>query len=86
MLITQLKDKEMINSLVAGKKVFIINCHGCKEVHFPEKEAVELHVPRAVSTDSAAVPKTACARLIIPWNVDGNVSTDGWKLSDVWTY
>ena len=42
MLITQLKDKEMINSLVAGKKVFIINCHGCKEVHFPEKEAVEL--------------------------------------------
>ena len=42
MLITQLKDKETINSLVAGKKVFIINCHGCKEVHFPEKEAVEL--------------------------------------------
>ena len=42
MLITQLKDKEMINSLVAGKKVFIINCHGCKEVHFPEKEAVKL--------------------------------------------
>ena len=41
MLITQLKDKEMINSLVAGKKA-IINCHGCKEVHFPEKEAVEL--------------------------------------------
>ena len=42
MLITQLKDKETITSLVAGKKVFIINCHGCKEVHFPEKEAVEL--------------------------------------------
>lgn len=42
MLITQLKSKEVIASLVEGKKVFIINCHGCKEVHFPEKEAEEL--------------------------------------------
>ena len=42
MLITQLKAKETITSLTAGKKIFIINCHGCKEVHFPEKEAVEL--------------------------------------------
>ena len=42
MLITQLKAKETITSLAAGKKVFIINCHGCKEVRFPEKEAVEL--------------------------------------------
>ena len=42
MLITQLKDKETIVSLTEGKKVFIINCHGCKEVHFPEKEAKEL--------------------------------------------
>ena len=33
MLITQLKAKEAITSLTAGKKVFIINCHGCKEVH-----------------------------------------------------
>ena len=30
MLITQLKAKEAITSLTAGKKVFIINCHGCK--------------------------------------------------------
>ena len=37
MLITQLKAKEAITSLTAGKKVFIINCHGCKEVRFPEK-------------------------------------------------
>ena len=37
MLITQLKAKETITSLTAGKKVFIINCHGCKEVEdFPE--------------------------------------------------
>ena len=42
MLITQLKEKETIQSLAGGKKVFIINCHGCKEVHFPEKEATEL--------------------------------------------
>ena len=42
MLITQLKAKETIVSLVDGKKVFIINCQGCKEVHFPENEAVEL--------------------------------------------
>ena len=41
MLITELKAKETIKSLVSGK-VFIINCHGCKEVHFPEAEAKEL--------------------------------------------
>ena len=41
MLITQLKDKEAIRQL-AGGKVFIINCHGCREVSFPVKEACEL--------------------------------------------
>ena len=39
MLITELKSKETILSLADGKKVFVINCHGCKETHFPEKEA-----------------------------------------------
>ena len=38
MLITELKSKETILSLAAGK-VFILNCHGCREIHFPEKEA-----------------------------------------------
>jgi len=38
MLITELKNKEVIQSLASGK-VFIINCHGCKEIHFPEAEA-----------------------------------------------
>ena len=38
MLITELKSKEAISALVNGK-VFIVNCHGCKEVHFPEAEA-----------------------------------------------
>ena len=41
MLITELKAKETILSL-AGEKTFIINCHGCKEIHFPEHEADEL--------------------------------------------
>ena len=41
MLITKLKAKEAIEALVTGK-VFIVNCHGCKEVSFPEKEAEAL--------------------------------------------
>ena len=38
MLITELKSKEAITALLSGK-IFIINCHGCKEVYFPEHEA-----------------------------------------------
>ena len=49
MLITELKSKEAIASLVEGKKVFIINCHGCKEVYFPEKEADEFQKEMAAS-------------------------------------
>ena len=41
MLITELKAKETILSLESGK-VFIINCHGCKEIRFPEAEAEAL--------------------------------------------
>ena len=41
MLITELKSKDTILSLIKGK-AFIINCHGCKEIYFPEKEADEL--------------------------------------------
>ena len=41
MLITELKAKETIQALATGK-VFIINCHGCKEIRFPEHEADEL--------------------------------------------
>ena len=41
MLITELKAKDAILSLIKGK-VFLLNCHGCKEIHFPEKEAEEL--------------------------------------------
>lgn len=42
MLITELKSRETLLSLVDGKKVFIINCLGCKEVRFPEEEATKL--------------------------------------------
>ena len=41
MLITELKSKETILSLITGK-VFILNCHGCKEIRFPEAEAEAL--------------------------------------------
>ena len=38
MLITELKNKEFIQSQLKGK-VFVLVCHGCKEIHFPEHEA-----------------------------------------------
>ena len=41
MLITELKNKDVIKSLITGK-VFVLNCHGCREIHFPEHEADEL--------------------------------------------
>ena len=41
MLITELKNKDIIKSGLKGK-VFILVCHGCKEIKFPEAEADEL--------------------------------------------
>lgn len=41
MFITKLKSKEDIQSLLP-EKVFILQCHGCGEVFFPEREADEL--------------------------------------------
>ena len=41
MLITELKNKDVIKSLLNGK-VFVLNCHGCREIHFPEQEADQL--------------------------------------------
>ena len=58
MLITQLKAKEPIVSLVDGKKAFIINCQGCKEVHFPEKEAAELEKELAANGQVTGVITT----------------------------
>lgn len=71
MLITQLKSRETIASLVEGKKVFIINCHGCKEVHFPEEDAKELqkemqaegNVTGIITTDYICNPENMKLRL-----------------------
>ena len=70
MLITELKSKETILSLVSGK-VFVINCHGCKEVYFPEKEADELqkelldagNVTGVITTDYICNPENMKLRL-----------------------
>lgn len=48
MLITQLKEKDTIAALAKGKTV-ILNCHGCKEVYFPEHDASELQKELAAS-------------------------------------
>ena len=37
MLITELKAKEVIRAAISGK-VFVLNCHGCREIRFPEEE------------------------------------------------
>ncbi len=38
MLITELKNNDIIKSQLQGK-VFVLICHGCREIHFPEHEA-----------------------------------------------
>ena len=58
MLITELKSREAIDALITGK-VFLITCHGCKEIHFPETEVNALQqelmargiVTGAITTD-----------------------------------
>lgn len=71
MLITRLKDKETLLSLAGGKKVFIINCHGCREVYFPLEEAAELQkeleasgsVTGSITTDYICNPENMKLRL-----------------------
>ncbi len=70
MLITELKSKETIASLAKGK-VFIINCHGCKEIHFPVEEAnalqkelvAEGRVTGILTTDYICNPENTTLRL-----------------------
>ena len=70
MLITELKNKETILSLAEGK-VFIINCHGCKEIRFPEAEADALQaelkaegiVTGILTTDYICNPENTQLRL-----------------------
>ena len=69
MLITQMKSKETIASLVENKKVFIINCQGCMEVHFPAEEAAALQkelgerVTGCITTDYICNPDNMKLRL-----------------------
>ena len=70
MLITELKNKDYIQSLVTGK-VFILNCHGCKEIRFPEAEADALQkelveagkVTGIFTTDYICNPENLAVRL-----------------------
>ena len=70
MLITEMKSKETLCSLISGK-VFVINCHGCKEVRFPEKEAKEFQkelaaegkVTGSLTTDYICNPENMKLRL-----------------------
>jgi len=70
MLITELKNKDYIQSLAAGK-VFILNCHGCKEIRFPEAEADALQkelaeagkVTGILTTDYICNPENLAVRL-----------------------
>ena len=70
MLMTKLKSEEVIGSLTSGK-VFIINCHGCKEVGFPEAEAKALQdklrdegkVVGVLTTDYVCNPDELALRL-----------------------
>ncbi len=70
MLITEMKAKETLRSLLNGK-VFIINCHGCKEIRFPEAEADEFQkelvaegiVTGIITTDYICNPENMQLRL-----------------------
>ncbi len=70
MLITELKAKETIEALATGK-VFLLVCHGCKEIHFPEKEVEALcqelesagHVTGSLTTDYICNPENLALRL-----------------------
>ena len=71
MLITSLKNKEALATLLGDKKVFVINCYGCREVSFPEAEANEYQeelkaagkVTGVITTDYICNPENLEERL-----------------------
>ncbi len=70
MLITELKAVEAIRESIHGK-VFLIQCHGCREVHFPVAEAKALEQALAqeglltgsITTDYICNPENMQLRL-----------------------
>lgn len=70
MLITKLKSQEELLSLLP-EKVFVLQCHGCGEVSFPEQEAEELiralldadRVTGVLTTDYICNPENLSLRL-----------------------
>ncbi|MCL2045832.1 MAG: methylenetetrahydrofolate reductase C-terminal domain-containing protein [Oscillospiraceae bacterium] len=57
MLITELKQKDDVLSLIKGKAL-VISCIGCKEVYFPVTEAEELHKELLAGGNVSAVITT----------------------------
>ena len=70
MLMTKLKSMEEILSLTSGS-FFVINCHGCKEVGFPEEDAKALEkalmeagrLASTITTDYVCNPTELTLRL-----------------------
>ena len=70
MLITELKARETIDKLTGGR-IFLIICHGCREVHFPEPEVEQLRkelesagkVTGSITTDYICNPDNLKLRL-----------------------
>ena len=70
MLITQWKPREDILALLP-EKMFVLLCHGCKEIYFPEAEAEELvrdlraqgRLTGTLTTDYICQPENLAARL-----------------------
>ncbi|MBR5753446.1 MAG: methylenetetrahydrofolate reductase C-terminal domain-containing protein [Clostridia bacterium] len=70
MLITEMKPREAIDSAAQGK-LFVLQCHGCKEIRFPEEEATALLkelqdkgvVTGAIVTDYICNPENLVLRL-----------------------
>ena len=66
MLITELKNKDLLKGQLKGQ-VFVLTCHGCKEIHFPEAEAnayqKTLDVTGILTTDYICNPDNLKLRL-----------------------
>ena len=63
MLITRLKQKEEIISLLAGKTA-VISCEGCREVYFPADEALEFQ--EELQRDKIATAVLVCDYICNP--------------------